>query len=50
MKKYATRHKCTSVIEAINEYFEKQIIKLKEMIRKLKRIIEKIKDTIEENI
>ena len=50
MKKHAIHHKCASVTKAINEYFEKQIIKLKEMIRKLKRMIEKTKDTIEENI
>ena len=48
--KYATRHKCASMIKTANKYFERQIIKLKKIIRKLKRIIEKTKDTIEENI
>ena len=48
--KHATRHKCASVTKIMNEYFEKQIMRLKKMIKKLKRIIEKTKNTIEKNI
>ena len=48
--KYVTRHECASVTKTINEYFKKQMTRLKKMIRKLKRVIEKTKDTIEENI
>ena len=50
MMKLATRHKYTNVTKTTNEYFERQITKLKEMIKKLKRMTKKTKNTIEENI
>ena len=50
MMKHATRYKCANVTKTTNEFFEKQITRLKKMIRKLKRMVEKTKDTIEENI
>ena len=50
MIKYATRHECANVTKTMNECFEKQIIRLKTMIRKLKKITKKTKNTIEENI
>ena len=50
MMKHATRHDCASVTKTINECFESQVTRLKEMIKKLKKMIEKTKDTIEENI
>ena len=46
MIRHATRHECASVTKTTNEYFEKQIMKLKKMIKKLKRMIEKTKITI----
>ena len=48
--KDATRHKYASETKEINDYFEKQITRLKKIIKKLKRVIEKTKDTIKENI
>ena len=48
--KDATRYECANETKKINDYFEKQITKLKKMIKKLKKMIEKTKDTIEENI
>ena len=48
--RHATRYKCARKIKTINEYFEKQMTRLKKIIRKLKKVIEKTKDTIEENI
>ena len=50
MIKHATHHKYVDVTITANECFERQVIKLKKMIKKLKRMIEKTKDTIEENI
>ena len=46
MIKHTTQYECANVTKTINEYFEKQIIKLKKMIKKLKRMIKKTKDTI----
>ena len=46
--KYATRHECSDATKTTKEYFEKQMTKLKKIIKKLKRIVEKAKDTIEE--
>ena len=50
MMKDATRHECVNETKKTNDYFEKQITKLKKMIKKLKKMIEKMKDMIEENI
>ena len=47
--KHATRHECVNVTKTVNECFEKQMTKLKKIIKKLKRVIEKTKNTIEEN-
>ena len=48
--KHATRHECANVTKITNKYFERQIIKLKKIIKKLKRVTKKTKNTIEENI
>ena len=50
MIKHATRHKCSNVTKITNEYFEKQVTRLKKVIRKLKKVIKKMKNTIKENI
>ena len=47
--KHATHHECASVTKTINECFERQVTRLKKIIRKLKKMIEKTKDTIKEN-
>ena len=43
MIRNATRHECASEIKKTNNYFEKQVTRLKKMIKKLKKVIEKIK-------
>ena len=50
MMKDATRHECASETKKTNDCFERQVTRLKKMIRKLKRMVEKTKDTIKENI
>ena len=50
MMKRATHYECESVTKIINKCFEKQIIRLKKIIRKLKKMTEKTKNTIEKNI
>ena len=34
LMKHATRHECASVTKTINEYFEKQMTRLKKIIKK----------------
>ena len=48
--KHATRYECANETKTTNEYFEKQIVRLKKVIKKLKKMIEKTKNTSEENI
>ena len=48
--KDATRYECANETKKTNDCFERQITKLKKIIKKLKKMIEKTKDTIEENI
>ena len=50
LMKHATRHECANVTKTVNECFEKQMTRLKKMIKKLKKVTEKTKDTIKENI
>ena len=50
MIKHALHHECANVTKTINKYFERQITKLKKIIKKLKKMIEKTKDTMKENI
>ena len=50
MMKNATRHECANKTKKANDYFEKQITRLKKMIKKLKKVIEKTKNTIEKSI
>ena len=50
MMKYATRHECASVTKTMNKCFEKQITRLKKIIKKLKKVTEKTKNTMKENI
>ena len=50
MMKDATRHECASEAKEASDCFEKQITRLKKVIRKLKRMAEKTKNTIEESI
>ena len=45
-----TRYECANETKTTNEYFEKQITRLKEVIKKLKKMIKKTKNTNEENI
>ena len=49
MIRHAIRYKCASEMKTTNEYFEKQITKLKEVTKRLKKMIEKTKNTIEKN-
>ena len=50
MIKHATRYECGDVINEINECFEKQVTRLKKIIRKLKKITKKTNNMIDENI
>ena len=49
MIKHVKRYKYVDVTMTASECVERQIIKLKKIIRKLKKVIKKTKDTIEEN-
>ena len=49
MMRDATRHECASEAKKANDCSERQITRLKKMIRKLKRMTEKTKDTVEES-
>ena len=49
MMRDATRHECANEAKEASGCSERQITKLKKMIRKLKRMAEKTKDTIKEN-
>ena len=46
MIKHVTRYKCVSKTKKINDCFERQVIKLKKIIKKLKKIVEKTKNMI----
>ena len=48
--RHVTRHECANVTKTMNKCFERQIMKLKKIIKKLKKMIEKMKDIIKENI
>ena len=50
MIKHATRYQCAKMTKTTNKCFERQVIKVKKIIRKLKRMIEKTKDTMKKNI
>ena len=44
--RHATHHKYADVTKTTNEYFKRQITKLKKIIRKLKKVTRKTKDMI----